>query len=154
ATAAPLLVGGAVDPVTVCGANGHRLEAGGALDDELHVLLHRAAPEARVELLVAVDLLAVDPDDHVALPHAGPARWAERRPPRGDEAPPLALDRVEAEPGPRPAARHPPLVHQLVLDGEELLDRDGEVDVGIVAQSQRGDPDDLPGGVDQGAAAE
>ena len=62
--------------------------------------------------------------------------------------------RVEPEPGPGAAARHAARGEQLVPAGEELLDGDGEVGEGALAQTERGDADHGAGAVDERAAAE
>src|SRR5262245_43452041 len=144
-----LLTGGAEDAVAVRGSHADRFEAGLSHDYELHFLTHRTLPQPRVEIFLARDLLTVQPHDHVAATDADRARRSERRYAGHDDATALAGDRVQSEPRPRTTAHHAPLVQELVLVLEELLDGDREIDEGLLSQSERRDPDDTAVRVDQ-----
>src|SRR5262245_41678721 len=149
-----LLTGGAEDAVAVRCSHADRFEAGLSDDHELHFLAHRTLPQPRVEIFLARDLLTVQPHDHVAATDADRAGRSERRDAGHGDTAALTGDRVEPEPRPRTTAHHASLVQELVLVLEELLDGDREVDVRLLSQSERRDPDDTAACVDQRGATE
>src|SRR5262245_55397127 len=135
------VAGDAEEAIAVDGAHGDRLEAAIALDHHLHLLLDAALPELPVELLLGVDLLAVEPRDHVAGAKAGGARGPDGRHAGDDDAPALEPLRVQAEPWTRTTARDAPFGEELVPAGQEVLDGNRQIRVRRLAEAERGHAD-------------
>src|SRR5262249_60398855 len=116
--------------------------------------LHRAQPEPPVEVRLARHVRAVDAHDDVARTEARRARGSDGGYARDHHAAAVTLARVKPEPRPGTAALDAALGDQLVLPGNELLDRDGEVDEGRFAEPERSNADDGAGRIHEGRAAE
>src|SRR5512144_2792221 len=129
---ANLLVGSSIQTVAIHRTHRDRVAAARAFHRHVDVLIHLRLPEGLVEVLAARDLTTVHLDDDVARPKARRLRGAEGREARDDHSVGSRLG-VEPEPGPGRAARHASVGDELVPPGEELLDGDGEVDVGRLA---------------------
>src|SRR5712692_1351617 len=127
----PLLI----EPMPIDRADADDLHARAALHRHVDRVAGLALPQRLVELLLRADVDAVDADDLVAALEAGGAGGTGLVEAVDDDAP-LPGRRVEAEPRPRAAAHHPAGRDQLVLDGEELLGRDRQAHVRLVAQPQ------------------
>src|ERR671937_959399 len=142
----------AIERVAVHRAHRDDVLVTAAAHGDLDGIAGPAPPEPLVELLLGGHAHAVHGDDAVAAPEAGAARRPGVVEPLDDDAV-AGGAREQAEPRPGLPARHAAGRDQLVLHGEEGLDRDGQVDVRRVAESQRDDPDETPPVVDEGAAA-
>src|SRR5260370_16013933 len=132
----------AVEGVAVDRGHGDHPHPAVAPDRDLDDVTRAPRPEPRVELLLRADGHAVHAQDPVALLEARARRGPDRREVADDEAV-LHVHRVDAEPRPRRAARDAAGRDQLVLPGQERLDRDPEGHGRRPAEPGRGDADHL-----------
>src|SRR5919108_4107716 len=132
----------------------HRDDADGvlAVDRDLDGVAGLPAPHLLVELFLCPDADAVHADDAVALSEASAPRRTGLVETVDEHAVGVRA-RVQADPRPRPPARHASGGDDLVLDGQEYLEGDGHVHVRrLLAEAQRHDPDELTALVHHGAA--
>src|SRR5512134_624510 len=122
-----------VQAVAVDRAHADDLHAVVAPHGDLDGVAGLAPPHLLVELLLRADPHAVDADDRVAAAEAGGARRPGLVEAVDHDAARVGR-RVEADPRPGPAARHAARRHQLVLDRQERLGRDGQAHVRRLAQ--------------------
>src|SRR5207248_6787352 len=109
-------------------------------------------PQRLVELLLRADVDAVYADDAIAALEARARGGADRGEAVDGDAAPVRRG-VEAEPRTRHATLHAPRRDQLVLHGQEALERDEEVRVRHLAEAQRADADHFAALVHERAAA-